>query len=114
MAFSKAPLFPEREYTQSLWNKATAHPARIIILEYLLENGITPFWKICQLVNLAPTTVSQHLRYLRVGQYIEPHTIYPSTYYSIPEIMHDTIAQLLEDYRKVFAQIKRGDQRPPL
>ena len=107
MAFSKAPLFPEREYLQSLWHKAQAHPARIIILEYLLEKGITPFWKICQLINLAPTTVSQHLRHLRQDYYIEPHVIYPCTYYGIPDEMRETISQLLENYRKQFAQIKK-------
>ena len=107
MAFSKAPSFPEREYTQSLWNKAQAHPARIIILEYLLENGITPYWKICQLINLAPTTVSQHLRHLRQGDYIEPQVIYPCTYYFIPDDMLDIVTHLLEDYRKRFSQIKK-------
>ena len=105
MAFSKAPLFPEREYNQSIWNKAQAHPARIIILEYLLENGATPFQEICQLINLAPTTVSQHLRHLRTGHYIEPHVTYPRTYYSIPEQMRDVVAHLIESYRKQFSQI---------
>jgi hypothetical protein len=81
-----------------------------MILEYLLENGITPFWKICQLVNLAPTTVSQHLRHLRLGHYIEPHVIYPCTYYSIPEVIRDTLAQLLEEYRKRFTLIKKKGQ----
>ena len=107
MAFSKAPLFPERVYIQSLWNKAQAHPARIMILEYLLENGITPYWKICQLVNLAPTTVSQHLRHLRQAHYIEPHVIYPCTYYFIPEEIQGTLSKLLKSYRRQFLKRKK-------
>ena len=107
MAFSKAPLFPEREYTESLWHKLQAHPARIIILEYLLKNGITPFKFICQLVNLAPTTVSQHLRQLRQGSFIIPHVVYPHTYYSINERMREQISILLKAYRKQFRKIKK-------
>lgn len=83
MAFSKAPQFPELPFQQSFWSRALSHPARIIILEYLLQHGTTPFKDLCKLVPLARTTVSQHVRILLTYGLIEVFEKTPFTYYSL-------------------------------
>ncbi len=90
MATSKAPLFDETSYHQSLWSKARAHPARIIILTYLLQNGTTSFHELCKILPLARTTVSQHMRSLRNGGFVKLYEHYPHSFYQIdPHVCRD-------------------------
>jgi DNA-binding HxlR family transcriptional regulator len=83
MAFSKANTFPEVPFSQSLWSKATCHPARIIILTHLLENGLSSFNEIRKKIPLATTTVSQHFRSLMQKGLIEAEVKFPYTYYKL-------------------------------
>ena len=83
MAFSKAHRFNTVTYDQSIWAKAQAYPARIIILTYLLENGSTSFEIIRRKIPLARTTVCQHLRILREAGLIHAEDVYPHTYYTL-------------------------------
>ena len=97
MAFSKAPNFPAPLYRESILSKARAHPARIIILNFLLENGTTSFQDICRLISLAKTTVSQHLRHLRREQFIVVEERFPHTFYTINEVYSTELAIMLSD-----------------
>lgn len=81
MAFSKAKDFPLVLYQQSLWAKAQAHPARIIILLHLLHHGSTSFTVLKNLVPLSPATVSRHLRFLYKHGFIRGYNKYPTTVY---------------------------------
>jgi DNA-binding transcriptional ArsR family regulator len=83
MARSKARLFDPLLYQQSLWFKAHAHPARIIILFYLLENGICPFSQICRHIPLSKEAISQHLKFLRKEKLVILEEKYPYSYYSL-------------------------------
>lgn len=83
MAFSKAPTFDPLLYAQSIWSKALAHPARIIILKHLLIYGETSFQDLRKIIPLAPTTVSQHLKILRSYNLIKAREKFPHTYYSL-------------------------------
>ncbi len=49
----------------SILNKALGHPARIAIIEYLLESGSCICGDIVNELPLAQATVSQHLRELK-------------------------------------------------
>jgi ArsR family transcriptional regulator len=102
MAFSKAPLFDSLPFVQSLWSKALAHPARIIILNHLLENGSTPYQDLVRLVPLAPTTVSQHLRQLRTRNLIAATEVFPHTHYSINRNACSYLAMLLTELQLQF------------
>ena len=102
MAFSKANLFPSQPYHQSFWAKAQAHPARIMILTYLLENGTSPFYEIRKIIPLASTTVSQHIRYLRIGGLIEASEKFPYTYYSINKTTCQNLAIELTNLQMDF------------
>jgi len=47
--------------------KALAHPARIRLLQYLARQGSCYFGSLAQVVNLAPSTVSQHVQILKAA-----------------------------------------------
>ncbi|EJC61048.1 ArsR family transcriptional regulator [Alcaligenes faecalis subsp. faecalis NCIB 8687] len=47
--------------------KALAHPARIRLLQYLARQGSCYFGNLAQVVNLAPSTVSQHVQILKAA-----------------------------------------------
>ena len=82
MASSKADRFDPHLYQLSLWFKDLAHPARIIIILYLLEHGTTSYDTLCKQIILDKKTVSQHLRFLRKEDIIFRNEIYPHSYYT--------------------------------
>lgn len=45
--------------------KALAHPARIRLLQYLARQGTCYFGKLSDVVELAPSTTSQHMKVLK-------------------------------------------------
>ncbi|HUR30557.1 MAG TPA: winged helix-turn-helix domain-containing protein [Saprospiraceae bacterium] len=104
MAFSKAPTFPSLTYNQSFWSKALSHPARIIILTHLLENGTSPFHEIWRKIPLAKTTVSQHIRILRDKGLIEGEAIFPYTYYKLNRQTCRSLAIQITDLDIDFSQ----------
>lgn len=102
MAFSKAPLFDAETYQQSIWSKANAHPARIIILKFLLTNGLTSFKTLCTKIPLAPETVSQHLRTLRLCGLIVAEERCPHTYYQLNHEACKVLAKKMKYHIKSF------------
>ena len=102
MASSKAPLFDPLHFKQSHWSKAFGHPARIIILEYLLHHGTTPFYTLAKLIPLAKTTVSQHLKSLRDAGLIDVSEKYPHSYYTIKRSVCTELAHSLHLLNKDF------------
>lgn len=111
MAYSKAPLFDQVVFQQASWSKALAHPARIIILTYLLENGVTPFYRLAKKIPLAKTTVSQHLRNLREAGVIESFEQYPHTYYKINADLCEELALRIKSLHSSF--IRDTMHEPP-
>lgn len=96
MAFSKAPHFDLLTFQQSFWSKALAHPARIIILSHLLENGETSFQILRKKIPLARSTVSQHLKILRQAGLISAEERFPHTYYKLnPSVCKELIDKII-------------------
>jgi ArsR family transcriptional regulator len=102
MAFSKAHLFDQNLFTQSIWSKANAHPARTTILHYLVEHGLTSFSDLRKILPLAPTTVSQHIRHLYKNGYITCIEKCPHTYYDINRETCRNLAIKLTDMQLEF------------
>ena len=102
MAFSKAKQFDPLTFHQSFWSKALAHPARIIILLHLLENGTTPFQALWRKLPLARSTVSQHLKTLREAGIIEANEKFPHTYYNLNRDFCKSLADKLNSIQHVF------------
>jgi DNA-binding transcriptional ArsR family regulator len=114
MAFSKAPLFDQAVYKQSFWSKALSHPARIIILTYLLENDTTAFYILAKKVPLAKPTVSQHLRYLRESGLIDSFEKYPHTYYKINKNLCQDLALRIQSLHAAFGINTNDKSNTPL
>ncbi len=108
MAFSKAKLFPPLPYQQSFWSKAQSHPARIIILTHLLENGTSSFQEICKKIPLASTTVSQHLRFLLSGGFIDAKEKFPHTYYTLNRKVCKNLSIEMTELQIAFIQKSEG------
>ena len=102
MAFSKANHFDPLTFNQSFWSKALAHPARIIILCHLLENGTTPFQTLWRKLPLARSTVSQHLKVLREAGLIVANEKFPHTYYTLNKDICKTLADKLNSVQEIF------------
>ncbi len=103
MAFSKAWLFEPIPFQQSIWSKALSHPARINILTYLLEHGITPFYELRKLIPLASTTVSQHLSKLRSLGLIEAEEKCPHTFYKLNKSICKSLANKISNLHSEFS-----------
>jgi DNA-binding transcriptional ArsR family regulator len=104
MAYSKAHFFDPLTYNQSFWSKALSHPARIIILTYLLEHGITPFYVFAKIIPLARPTISQHIRILRQAGLIDSFEMYPNTYYQLNFNTCKDLALKIKSLNKSFLE----------
>jgi ArsR family transcriptional regulator len=107
MAFSKANRFNTVTYHQSIWAKAQAYPARIMIMTHLLENGRTSFEVLRKNIPLARTTVCQHLRILRDAKLIQAEDEFPHTYYTLN---HTLCKSLAEKFRPLNQSFLEKDQ----
>lgn len=107
MSYSKAPLFEQSLYLQSVWCKLQSHPARRKIIEFILNNGPATFYDINQhITELAGPTVSQHILYLIRGNIITVKEKYPKAIYTVNEILSADLAALLINFQERLIQIK--------
>jgi DNA-binding transcriptional ArsR family regulator len=65
MAFHKKDAFTVREQSLAAFAKALSHPARIAILDVLAKRNACICGEIVDVLPLAQSTVSQHLKELR-------------------------------------------------
>ena len=65
MGVTKSDLFSERQNMLAKVAKILGHPARIAILEYLIQSNTCINGDLVQELGLAQATISQHLRELK-------------------------------------------------
>jgi ArsR family transcriptional regulator, arsenate/arsenite/antimonite-responsive transcriptional repressor len=65
MAFNKKEAFTQKEQDLAEFAKALAHPARIAILKVLAQHNECICGEIVEVLPLAQSTVSQHLKELK-------------------------------------------------
>jgi ArsR family transcriptional regulator len=83
MASAKTEAFTEREQDLAAFAKALAHPARIAILKILAEQNECVCGKIVDVLPLAQSTVSQHLKELKNAGLIDGTIDGPKSCYCI-------------------------------
>ena len=83
MAISKKFLFSEKELQVSKICKSLGHPARIAILKHLIKQDKQTCQEIVDKLPLSQSTVSQHLKELRVSGLIKGTNIKTSVVYSV-------------------------------
>ncbi len=105
MGLTKTSAFSHRHNEIADLAKAFAHPARVAILEYLLQHQNCICGDLVEVLPLSQSTVSQHLKELkRIGMIkgsVEP----PKVCYCINEEMWTKTKALLGD---LFAAFKSG------
>lgn len=65
MGINKGQLFEHHHQQLSAWAKALSHPARIAILSHLLVCDVCMCGDIVEVLPLAQSTISQHLKELK-------------------------------------------------
>lgn len=83
MAINKKEEFSRKEQELSAFAKALAHPARIAILKVLAQNNECICGQIVDVLPLAQSTVSQHLKELKEAGLIEGTVDGPRSCYCI-------------------------------
>jgi DNA-binding transcriptional ArsR family regulator len=83
MAFSKKSEFQGHQIKISVIAKALSHPARVAILELLANRGKLMCNDIVQSLPLSQSTVSQHLKELKLAGLINGEIDGPRVHYSV-------------------------------
>jgi DNA-binding transcriptional ArsR family regulator len=80
--------------------KALSHPARLKILRLLAENGSCICGEVVEILPLAQSTVSQHLKVLREAGFVRGEIDGPSSCYCLEP---KAIAKVHQDLDELFA-----------
>ena len=85
MGITKSELFKKRQNRVAMLAKAFDHPARVAILEYLLENKTCICNDLVGVLPLSQSTVTQHLKELKNIGIIKGEVEGPKVNYCIDE-----------------------------
>lgn len=91
MGASKTTYYPDKLNEMATIAKSLGHPARITIIEYLLESGERNCNDIANVLPLSQSTASQHIQELKKAGLIFGEIIRNEIYYSVN---HARIAML--------------------
>ncbi len=83
MAYSKKELFSSHEVEISKIAKALSHPARVKILTILVDMNVCMCGDIVELLPLSQSTVSQHLKELKLAGLVKGEIDGPKVCYCI-------------------------------
>lgn len=103
MGVTKSDLFTDEQNEMATYAKVLAHPARIAIIQFLLNSNTCCNTNLVEELGLAQATISQHLRELKQAGIIQGTVEGVTVNYCInPEQWHhvkDLFADLFESYQ---------------
>ncbi|WP_113926105.1 ArsR/SmtB family transcription factor [Cognataquiflexum aquatile] len=105
MGVTKTDLFTEQQNELAKVAKVLAHPARIAILQYLIQSNTCINGDLVQELGLAQATISQHLRELKETGIIRGSIEGVSVNYCIDPIRWSEIQNLFETLFSGFPKI---------
>jgi len=108
MAFHKKEEFGKREQELADLAKALSHPARIAILKVLAQKNECICGEIVEVLPLAQSTVSQHLKELKNSGLIEGTLDGPRSCYCIN---WKTFQKFNEDLSMLFQNLKTKNEK---
>lgn len=103
MASAKTAEFSAKEQGLAAFAKAIAHPARIAILKILAEHNQCICGEIVEVLPLAQSTVSQHLKELKTAGLIKGTIDGPRSCYCIN---WDAFSKFNEEFSSLFHKLK--------
>lgn len=102
MGITKSEIYTEKQNRMAQMLKAIAHPARIAILEYLINSKSCICGDLVEELGLAQATISQHLKELKTAGLIKGSVEGSSICYCIDEKVwkqyKDLIAKFFVSY----------------
>ena len=104
MGLSKAILFSEEQNKLADLAKVLSHPARIAIIQHLINNRTCVVGDLTEVIPLAQSSVSQHLKELKNIGLIKGEIEGPSICYCINEAM---MLQLTGSLLKFINDLKK-------
>ncbi len=107
MGITKSELFKKRQNKTATLAKAFDHPARVAILEYILDNNTCICNDLVDVLPLSQSTITQHLKELKEIGIIKGEVEGPKVNYCIDE-------NVWEDAKDIFMNmfskyIKKND-----
>ncbi len=99
---SKKDLFDETDIRLADYAKALSHPARIKILEYLIQLNICSCGDIVEQLPLSQATVSQHLKELKRVGMIAGEIEGPKVCYCVD---HAVIQEVRDGFEALFNKV---------
>ncbi|MEM9887723.1 MAG: metalloregulator ArsR/SmtB family transcription factor [Bacteroidota bacterium] len=97
MGKSKSDSFTAEQNRLAGYAKALAHPARIAIIEHLVNKGSCVCGDIVEELPLSQSTVSQHLRELKKAGIIQGNIEGTSVCYCLDTVCCNGVANMLKD-----------------
>lgn len=107
MAIHKKEEFSEKEQALASFAKALAHPARIAILKVLADRNECICGEIVEVLPLAQSTVSQHLKELKNAGLIKGTIEGPKTCYCIH---WEAFQEFSVAFNSLFNELKENNQ----
>lgn len=106
MGITKTEIFTEKQNKLATMLKALAHPARIAIIEYLINSKSCICGDLVEELGLAQATISQHLKELKTAGIIKGTVEGTSVCYCIDD---KTWKQYTQQTEKFFVAYKGKD-----
>src|SRR5688572_30461498 len=103
MAIHKKEAFDQKEQDLANFAKAISHPARIAILKVLAQRQACICGEIVEVLPLAQSTVSQHLKELQKAGLIQGTIDGPRSCYCIN---WETFCQFCDQFTESFSKLK--------
>ncbi|TGK81329.1 ArsR family transcriptional regulator [Leptospira noumeaensis] len=104
MAQNKKAEFPEKVQRIASFTKLLSHPARLAILEVLAKRQTCICGEIVEILPLAQSTVSQHLKELKEGGLVKGEVDGTSTCYCIH---WENLSKAYEEFSEHITLIKQ-------
>lgn len=102
MGLTKTSEFTKEDNQLAGWAKALAHPARIVILNHLIDSRQCICGDIVDVLPLSQSTVSQHLEVLKEAGLIKGNTTGNSICYCIDEKNWKKVKKALSDFMESY------------
>ena len=108
MAVHKKEEFARKEQDLAVFAKAMAHPARIAILKVLAQRNECICGEIVELLPLAQSTVSQHLKELKLAGLVTGTIDGPRSCYCIN---WKAFEKFNDEFNSLFAKLKVKNEK---
>ena len=105
MGVTKTDLFTEKQNELAKIAKVFAHPARVAILEYLIQSNTCINGDLVSELGLAQATISQHLRELKENGLIKGSIEGVSVNYCIDPIRWTEVQHLFQELFSGFPKV---------